>query len=201
MLDQHWPFHIKLSLMKHIVKALNKDRDWFVYICAAFPGLSNEKKKAGAFNNVWHAFTKVTQNFLANKRSHNYIQLVNDLLDKLYKLNINMSIKVYFSFSYLHSFPENVGAFRSMIGLKVIEMRYQGHWNAHIMADRCWSLMRDCVGIKHSRQSKKICVKGRMKCVKTDIRFWTFWLLLCVSVYIFGDYLSGVLISPTEPVL
>ena len=76
----------------------------------AFPGLSNEKKKAGLFYRPqthkliqdknfllsmtevekvsWDAFGKVTQNFQGNKKARNYIQLVNDLLDKLHNFYV-----------------------------------------------------------------------------------------------------------------
>ena len=39
--------HIKLSLMKQFVKALDKDGDCFNYIARTFSGLSMEKLKAG----------------------------------------------------------------------------------------------------------------------------------------------------------
>ena len=35
--------------MKQFVKALDKDGACFSYICKAFPGISNEKLKAGIF--------------------------------------------------------------------------------------------------------------------------------------------------------
>ena len=44
------PLHIKLGLMKQIVKALDKEGNCFQYICSAFPGLSYEKVKAGVFD-------------------------------------------------------------------------------------------------------------------------------------------------------
>ena len=40
---------IKLGLIKHFVKALDKTGQYFQYILSAFPGLSNEKLKAGIF--------------------------------------------------------------------------------------------------------------------------------------------------------
>ena len=95
---------------------------------------------------AWDAFVKVIQNFLGNERAHNYIELVNDLLDKLHKLNINMSIKVHFLFNHLDTFPENLGAVSDEQGerfhqdIKVMETRYQGRWDAHMMADHCWNL-------------------------------------------------------------
>ena len=44
------PLHIKLELMKHFVKALDKTGQYFQYILSAFPGFSNEKLKACNFD-------------------------------------------------------------------------------------------------------------------------------------------------------
>lgn len=53
------PFHIKSGLVKQFVKAvikqggfwkLDKQVNCFNYICGAFPGLSDEKVKAGIFS-------------------------------------------------------------------------------------------------------------------------------------------------------
>ena len=41
------PLHIKLGLMKQFVKALNKDGDYFKYICGTFTGLSVEEDGKG----------------------------------------------------------------------------------------------------------------------------------------------------------
>ena len=81
---------------------------------------------------------------------------MNDFLDTLHKLNINMSIKVQFLFNHLDTFPENLGSVSDEQGerfdqdIMVTETRYQGCWDAHMMADHCWNLMRDCVDVKHS---------------------------------------------------
>ena len=55
---------------------------------------------------AWNAFVEVTKNFLGNSKSENYIELVNDMLNTLHKLNINMSTKVHFLFSHLERFPK-----------------------------------------------------------------------------------------------
>ena len=82
------PLRIKLGLMKQTVKALDKDRDCFHYICKSFPSLSNEKLKAGisdgpqirqlmgdqkfcdSMNEVelaaWLSFVEVVKNFRAD---------------------------------------------------------------------------------------------------------------------------------------
>lgn len=89
---------------------------------------------------AWVAFVKLTQHFLVNKGAFNYIQLINNLLDKLQKLNIKMSIIVHFLFSHLISFPENIlpasdekgRTFQQVI--KVMEIRHQDGWGGHMMA-------------------------------------------------------------------
>ena len=80
---------------------------------------------------AWESFVSVTKNFRGNTKSSNYVYLVNDMLEKLEKLNINMSIKVHL-ISHLERFPENLGAVsdgqgeRFHQGIKVMEQRYQG---------------------------------------------------------------------------
>jgi hypothetical protein len=34
---------------------------------------------------------------------------------------------------------------------KVMEERYQGRWDRHMMADYCWSIQRDCPDDPHKR--------------------------------------------------
>ena len=92
------PLHIKLEVMKQYVKVLDHYRDCFRYICQAFPGLSEEKKKAGVFigpqirqllrdpnfvasvtaheARAWNAFSLVVSNFFDNRKRENYEDLV-----------------------------------------------------------------------------------------------------------------------------
>ena len=65
-------------------------------------------------------------------------------------------------------FPENLGDLSEEQGerfhqdIKTMEARYQGRWDAHMMADYCWNLMRDCPGKSHSQMSYKrhfLCVE------------------------------------------
>jgi len=66
-------------------------------------------------------------------------------MEKLKKLHINMSIKIHFLFNLFENFPENLGAVSDEQGeyfhqdIKVMESRYQGRWDIHMMADYCWS--------------------------------------------------------------
>jgi hypothetical protein len=79
-----------------------------------------------------------------------------------------MSVKVHYLRSHLDRFPENLGDLseeqgeRFHQGIKTMEARYQERWDAHLMADCCWNLMRDCRGRSHSRKSYKrsfLCVE------------------------------------------
>ena len=88
------PYHTKVGVVKLFVKAMNKDRYSFQHISSLFPLLLESKKIAGFFTwppvrlmlqrkeledkmttreaGAWKLFREVVQNFLGNKRSHNY---------------------------------------------------------------------------------------------------------------------------------
>ena len=105
------PLHIKLGLMKQFVKALDKTGQCFQYILLAFPGLSNEKLKAGIFDGPqirklikdpnfqhsmneiklasWLSFVEVVQSFLGNGKADNSKDIVHNLLDNFQALGIN----------------------------------------------------------------------------------------------------------------
>ena len=165
--------------MKQFVKALDCSGDCFGYICSTFPGLCYEKKKAGIFDGpqmrkllrdqyfvttmtiveaqAWKIFFKVVHNFLGNKRADNYIELVEEVLLSLQDLGCRMSIKVHYLHSHLSEFPANLGkqGERFHQDIKVIEERYQGRWNCNMMADYCWSLMRDVPYAVYKRLATK----------------------------------------------
>ena len=177
------PLHIKLGLMNQFVKALDCSGDCFGYICLTFPGLSYEKKKAGIFDGpqirtllrdqyfvttmtvveaqAWKAFFKVVHNFSGNKRADNYVELVEELLFSLQDLGCRMSSKVHYLHSHLSEFPANLGDVSEEQGerfhqdVKVMEERYQGQWNCNMMADYCWSLMRDVPYAVYKRLATK----------------------------------------------
>ena len=72
-----------------------------------------------------------------------------------------MSIKLHFLHGHLINFPENTVAASDEQGerfhqdLKVMEERYQGRWDVHMMADYCWSIKPDSPQIENSRKSYK----------------------------------------------
>ena len=177
------PLHIKLGLMKQFVKALNHEGECFKYILTALPSLSIEKIKAGVFDgpqirqlinddrfpltmteieeNAWSSFKDIVRHFLGNHRAENYPEIVERLLKSYRKLGCNMSVKIHFLHSHLPRFPENCGDVSDEQGerfhqdMKIMEERYQGRWDVHMMADYCWSLKRNCPDTKHSRKSYK----------------------------------------------
>ena len=148
------PLHVKLGLMKQFVRALDKTGQCFQYILSAFPGLSNEKLKAGIFDGrqirnlikdpnfqhsmnkielaSWLSFVEVVQSLLENRKADSYKDIVQKLLDNFQALGIIMSIKVDFLHSHLDRFPENLGdvsdeqSERFHQDIKVMEERHQG---------------------------------------------------------------------------
>ena len=81
------------------------------------------------------------------------------MLDAYQRFETSMSIKVHFLHNNLDRFPANCGDISDKQGehfhqdIKEIETRYQGRWDARIMADFCWSIKRDNPDANHSRQS------------------------------------------------
>jgi hypothetical protein len=88
-----------------------------------------------------------------------YEQVVNNVLEKYKVLGCKMSPKLYFLFSQLDQFPENLGEVseeqceRFHQDIKEMERRYQGRWSVSMMADYCWMLKRDECDITHKRKS------------------------------------------------
>ena len=177
------PLHIKLGLIKQFTKALDKDDGCFTYLCHAFSGLTIEKLKAGIFDGpqicelirdaefentmneveleAWKAFVLVAKNFLGNNKARNYAELVTNMLTAFRNLGCNMSITLHYLFSHMGWFPENLGSMIDEQGerfhqdMKEMDTRYQGRWDAVMMADYCWTLKRDIPTAEHSRSSKK----------------------------------------------
>ena len=185
------PLHIKLGLMKQFVKTLEKNGGCFKYLCRFFPGLSLEKLKAGIFDgpqirklisnpnftknmtdvelSAWSSFVSLIKNFLGNHKALNYVELVKNILTKYQEMGANMSIKVHFLHSHLDRFPENLGDFSEEQGerfhqdIKVMDKRYQGRWDRHMMADNCWCTQCDCPNDPHHRKSYKQCFQKEPK--------------------------------------
>ena len=101
------------------------------------------------------------KNFLGSTKAEKYKELVSNMIDAFKDLECNMSIKLHYLYSHIDKFPENLGSMSDEQGerfhqdIKEIEIRYQGLWDAAMMADYCWSLKRDIVDAAHLRNAKK----------------------------------------------
>ena len=178
------PLHIKFGIMKQFVKALEKDGDCFKYICMKFPGPTIEKLKAGIFAgpqirklmndpnfcnfmnpadlSASTAFTNVVKFFLGKTKAPNYKELVETLLTSHNSPSTGCK---YFKLNFLHShlarFPENLDDVsdkqreRFHQDISDMEVRYQGRWDATMLADYCRSIKRDNAGGSNSRKSVK----------------------------------------------
>lgn len=177
------PLHIKLGLIKNFVKALDKNGNAFNYLKEKFPRISEAKIKEGIFvgpqirqlfkdanftnilsdheRRAWNAFESVCKNFLGNTKSENYRELVEELLTAYHILKCNMSLKLHFLHSHLDFFPENLGAISDEHGerfhqdIASIEKRYIGKWSPNMLADYCWTLIRDTSSLSYKRKSSR----------------------------------------------
>lgn len=171
--------HIKLGLIKNFVKTLSKDGSVFQFLKQKFPKLSDAKIKEGVFvgpdinkliqdssftsslNNIekqaWNAFVDVTKNFLGNKKADDFSEKIKKMLDCYHKMGCNMSLKLHFLHSHLDFFPDNMGSVSDEHGerfhqdVAAFEKRFQGRWEPAMLADYCWSLLRDTPASKYKR--------------------------------------------------
>jgi hypothetical protein len=73
-----------------------------------------------------------------------------------------MSLKVHFLVSHLNYLTENLGAVSDEHGerfhqdISNMEKRYQGKWSLSMLADYCWTLMRDVPQVTYSRKSTTV---------------------------------------------
>ena len=102
-------------------------------------------------------FFTMKDDFVFCQKASNYQNLVDVMLQNFQALGAMMNIKLHHLFSHLDYFSENLGdvseeqaeKFHQDIG--VIEERYQGRWDSHMMADYWWTLIRVCTKQSHSR--------------------------------------------------
>ena len=112
---------------------------------------------------AWTALKAVIENFLGNNIALNYAELVQTMLDAFQHMKCNMSLKVHFLHSHLDFFPPNLGDVSDEHGerfhqdIATMEKRYQGRWTPVMLADYCWSLIRDATDISYKRKSHATC--------------------------------------------
>jgi hypothetical protein len=143
-----------------------------IFDCPRMRQLINDPNFITSMNEIkpcaWFSLVPIVKNFLGNKKADNYIQLVEDMLFRFNRFGCNMSVKVHYLHSHLDRIPENLGDLSEEQGerihqdIKTMEARYQGRWDAHMMAEYCWNPMRDCRGRSNSRKPYKrsfLCVE------------------------------------------
>jgi len=112
--------------------------------------------------NTWLSFVKLTKGFLGNTRSSNYSELVSKLLKDYNDLGCNMSLKIHFLHLHLDFFPPNIGVVSDEHGERFhqnvmeIDRRYQGKWAKNILANFCWTMVRDNDDHLYKRQAKRM---------------------------------------------
>ena len=110
---------------------------------------------------AWCSYVSVVREFLRNTKASNYWYLVDVMLRNFQARGSRMSIKLHYLFSHLDYFSENLGDVseeqreRFHQDNKMMEERYQGRWDAHMMLDYCWTLIRDCTEQSYRRKSYK----------------------------------------------
>jgi len=109
----------------------------------------------------WDTFIFVVKGFLGNRRAQNYEELVNNLLQSYQNLGCNISEKIHFLHLHLDFSPKNCGAVSDEHGerfdkhIPSMEKRYQAKWNCAMLADYCWTLVRDAPTMECKRQAKR----------------------------------------------
>lgn len=59
-------------------------------------------------NRAWNSFISLCQNFLGNKKSPNYVEVVNEFLESYAEMGCRMSIKIHFLHGHLDFFPKTL---------------------------------------------------------------------------------------------
>ena len=110
---------------------------------------------------AWYSYVSVVKEFLGKTKADCYQDIVKQMLANFQALRARTSIKIYYLFSHLGRFPENLGEVSEEQGerfhqaIKNMEMRYQGRWDSRMMSDYCWSLMQDSTQQNYKRKSYK----------------------------------------------
>lgn len=107
---------------------------------------------------AWLSFISLCENFLGNKRSDDYVEVVHEFLEAYAEMGCRMSIKIHFLKSHLNFFPNNLGQFSDEQGekfhqeLSQIEKRFEGKNRIRMLANYCWSLKRETDDSSYKRK-------------------------------------------------
>lgn len=108
---------------------------------------------------AWNSFKAVVTGFLGNNRDDNYEQIVRTMIKNFNKMGCRMSQKMHMLDSHLNKFKDNMGKYSEEQGerfhqdMKDFEKKYQGHYDANMMADYVWSKCVKNSGIEYKRKA------------------------------------------------
>ena len=116
--------HVLNIFQIHALVSVRKGKKWEFLVGYKFV---NSRQKLCTImalieRDAWLSFVSVTKNFLGNTKGDNYVHVVNDMLEKVKRLNLHMSIKIHFLFSHLERFPENFEAVKDGKGKDFTKM-------------------------------------------------------------------------------
>ncbi|KAJ8666384.1 hypothetical protein QAD02_008046 [Eretmocerus hayati] len=115
---------------------------------------------------TWKSGKDVITNFLGNKKSDDYEELIEIMLNNSRKMKVNMSLEIHMLDCHQDFFPENLGAVSDEHGerfhqdIAVSESRYNSHWGVNMLADYCRCVISEsCDEHKQKSTRKSFCVK------------------------------------------
>lgn len=167
------PLHIKLGLFSQFLSSLPGDGKAKKYLKKKYEDVMSVAKVEGGagfdgsmirklFKDddfktqlnrtelaAWLALISVSENFLGNRQSPDYRQLVANLIKTFETQGIKETVKLHFLRSHLDSFPTNCGRLSDEQGERFhqemcgVEKRYQGRCNKGMLAEYVWSLKHE----------------------------------------------------------
>jgi hypothetical protein len=87
--------------------------------------------------------------FFRQQQSRQLQTLCREFITSLSKSRCNMSLKIHFLHSHLDFFFDNLGHVSDVHGehfhqdIATMEKSYQGRWKPSMLADYCWTLIRE----------------------------------------------------------
>ncbi|GBM57141.1 hypothetical protein AVEN_237379-1 [Araneus ventricosus] len=117
--------------------------------------LSRSRKQPG-----WHS-NQCAHISLEIRKLENYEDLVGDMVKCFRVIGCNMSLKLHILDSHLNFFPQNLGAIsdehRELFhqDISMFEKRFSGRWNRSMLAEYCWSVIRDTQSDAYKRKRQK----------------------------------------------
>ncbi|GBM07256.1 hypothetical protein AVEN_25506-2-1, partial [Araneus ventricosus] len=135
------------------------------YECRLFTDASKLSLKAGFLNNGNELPSRPVAHAVYMKETyHNlkqFLEMINyskygwKICAELKAFGCNMSLKIHFLYSHLNFFTDNCGQLNDEDGegfhqdIANMEKRYQGNWSMAMLADYCWTFIRDAPHVHH----------------------------------------------------